>query len=768
MIESVKKSRSELESILEEQKKLLGEHHPDTLVSSYNLIMAISELGDTEEALTLIEDLIPDFEKVFGEVSEETLLIKNSYAYLLEENEQSDDAIELMKELFDQYRENFGPERTLDIRIELAVAIEDASDGIEAGPYYDILIEDLEKFHGSAHIATINMRKRFAYAFYWEEYVPAQISALRELEVVLHDLYQLAAEKSSDIGSADIQTIENETFELYQRLNSYSISDHVEDKWRENISFLTNRYSSSHPAVLRHKHSLAICEFEQGKSEDALSTLNSLVNEQIKIYGKSALQTLSTRETIVEVLQNLNKNDEALELINHLIDSYADAFGPLDHRTLKTKFRLAKFYSNLKQYDKANDELDSLLEIYKQSRPSDGISYEEIELMIAQNLYALGNLDDALLRIRSAFDGQRAIDNASKCESILSELERFSSISESNRQLEDVIAFRRLSLYIHNEIFGQNGDRSLLQRGKLATALTKLDHFQEAADLRQSEYLDRKNLNGTANSATLEAHYFYALYLFHAGQNDQSISEFNSLLQEAKEYYRDDSKFVLNARQSQATVLCGSQRYEEARVILTKLLDDEVKLQHDKNNNHLTRKLLIGSLIQLERYSEAILLSKEIVDSNFQEYGAAHPQTLSSLRGLAFDTGNAGQYSEAIEIYDSLISEYKNTGNEFISECIIARLERALWIGKLTTMDQAVTHAEELLQELLKHFPKDNIDVMITRSNLAGFLADAGRIGEAIGMYESLVPDRARVLGADHPSTKKVTERLEDLREKNH
>jgi tetratricopeptide (TPR) repeat protein len=306
MSEPDKKSITELESILEKQKKVFGLDHPVTLVSSYKLIIAINEVGDTEKALSLIEDLIPNFERVFGAVNEQTLNIKNSYAYLLEENDDSEQAIEVMQELFNQYRENFELEQTLDILIELAIAIEEASDGIEAGPYYYLLIDDLEKFHGQGHVSTINMRKRFAYAYYWDEYVPAQISALRELEIALHDLYQIFAEVDSEIDETHIKTLEKEVTDLYDRLNSYYADEVIEERWRENLNTLMERYGVSHPSVFRHKHSLALCEFQQGKSEEALSSLNSLLKEQTEIYGMSDRGTLATQEAILEVLEDLN------------------------------------------------------------------------------------------------------------------------------------------------------------------------------------------------------------------------------------------------------------------------------------------------------------------------------------------------------------------------------------------------------------------------------------------------------------------------------
>jgi tetratricopeptide (TPR) repeat protein len=47
----------------------------------------------------------------------------------------------------------------------------------------------------------------------------------------------------------------------------------------------------------------------------------------------------------------------------------------------------------------------------------------------------------------------------------------------------------------------------------------------------------------------------------------------------------------------------------------------------------------------------------------------------------------------------------------------------------------------------------DHPDTLLSRHNLAYAYESAGRVGEAIGLFEATLADRERVLGADHPAT---------------
>ncbi len=54
----------------------------------------------------------------------------------------------------------------------------------------------------------------------------------------------------------------------------------------------------------------------------------------------------------------------------------------------------------------------------------------------------------------------------------------------------------------------------------------------------------------------------------------------------------------------------------------------------------------------------------------------------------------------------------------------------------------------------------------MTRSNLAGAYESAGRLGEAIDLYEAALADCERILGPDHPTTVTVRDNLAAARQR--
>ena len=87
--------------------------------------------------------------------------------------------------------------------------------------------------------------------------------------------------------------------------------------------------------------------------------------------------------------------------------------------------------------------------------------------------------------------------------------------------------------------------------------------------------------------------------------------------------------------------------------------------------------------------------------------------------------------------------------NEEVRTCLHGALSYACDLGlpfeALTLLDTV-----DVLQELLD---EDHPDTLTSRNNLAGAYESAGRLTEAITLYEQVLTDSTRILGEDHPRT---------------
>ena len=66
---------------------------------------------------------------------------------------------------------------------------------------------------------------------------------------------------------------------------------------------------------------------------------------------------------------------------------------------------------------------------------------------------------------------------------------------------------------------------------------------------------------------------------------------------------------------------------------------------------------------------------------------------------------------------------------------------------------KAITLYQQVLADRERVLGADHPNTLATRDNLAGAYRGAGRTAEAITLYEQVLAGRERVLGADHPNT---------------
>ena len=68
-------------------------------------------------------------------------------------------------------------------------------------------------------------------------------------------------------------------------------------------------------------------------------------------------------------------------------------------------------------------------------------------------------------------------------------------------------------------------------------------------------------------------------------------------------------------------------------------------------------------------------------------------------------------------------------------------------------LDEAITLYEEVVADTERVLGADHSDTLLSRHSLAYAYRAAGRLGKAIPLFEEVVADRVRVLGPDHPDT---------------
>jgi hypothetical protein len=97
--------------------------------------------------------------------------------------------------------------------------------------------------------------------------------------------------------------------------------------------------------------------------------------------------------------------------------------------------------------------------------------------------------------------------------------------------------------------------------------------------------------------------------------------------------------------------------------------------------------------------------------------------------------------------------EHRRRAWEARPDTLITRNNLAASTGNAGEPAEAGRLFAELVPDRIRVLGADHPDTLITRSNLAVWTGEAGEPAEARRLFAELLPDCIRVLGADHPDT---------------
>ena len=116
---------------------------------------------------------------------------------------------------------------------------------------------------------------------------------------------------------------------------------------------------------------------------------------------------------------------------------------------------------------------------------------------------------------------------------------------------------------------------------------------------------------------------------------------------------------------------------------------------------------------------------------------------------------NGARRQDAVDLADQLraVSEQDYSSALFSAPLFNNVLASALWYSAELGAPQAAVALSDAVTHLSKILGPDHPDTLASRNNLAGAYESAGRLDEAITLYEQVLADRTHILGPDHPDT---------------
>ncbi|MEU0739141.1 tetratricopeptide repeat protein, partial [Streptomyces sp. NPDC006134] len=196
------------ETTLTQREQVLGDTHPHTLTSRNNLALACQAAGDLQRAIPLFETTLTQREQVLGDTYPRTLNSRNNLAYAYESAGDLQRAIPLYETTLAQRAQVLGDThpQTLNSRNDLAGAYQAAGDLHRAIPLYETTLTQRAQVLGDTHPHTLASRNNLAGAYQaagdLQRAIPLYETTLTQCEQILGDTHPQTLASRNNLAGA--------------------------------------------------------------------------------------------------------------------------------------------------------------------------------------------------------------------------------------------------------------------------------------------------------------------------------------------------------------------------------------------------------------------------------------------------------------------------------------------------------------------------------------------------------------------------------------
>jgi len=159
------------------------------------------------------------------------------------------------------------------------------------------------------------------------------------------------------------------------------------------------------------------------------------------------------------------------------------------------------------------------------------------------------------------------------------------------------------------------------------------------------------------------------------------------------------------------------------------------------------------TLLSLGRPQEAIPLFVKAIATRKAKLGSDHPDTLSSMNGLAEGYHSAGRLDLAVPLYEETVKVRKAKLGADHPGTLTSMNDLAVGYGAAGKLDLALPLYEQTLKLRKAKLGADHPDTLESMNSLALGYQAARNLDLALPLYQETLKLRKAKLGADHPDT---------------
>jgi tetratricopeptide (TPR) repeat protein len=203
-----------------------------------------------------------------------------------------------------------------------------------------------------------------------------------------------------------------------------------------------------------------------------------------------------------------------------------------------------------------------------------------------------------------------------------------------------------------------------------------------------------------------------------------------------------------------AVTLYSDGRYKEAEELFVQVMETSSRALGDEHPDTLTS---IGGLASTYwnqgRWREAEELLVQVIETSSRVLGDEHPDTLTSIGKLASTYGNQGRWKEAEELFMQFIETSSRALGDEHPDTLTSMGNLASTYRNQGRWKEAEELEVQVIETRKRVLGEEHPDTLGSIGNLASTYRNQGRWKEAEELLVQVIETRKRVLGDEHPDT---------------
>ena len=349
----IRKALQLLERVVEIRKRTLGEEHPNTLRSMYNLANRYSEAGKTPKALRLNEQVVETEKKTLGEEHPDTLSSLHTLAIRYSEVNRRHEALELLERVVEIKKRTLGEEHftTLTGMNNLGIEYRERGDKGKALQLIERVLEIRNKTLGKEHPKTLESMHNLAISY----------SEIGRGQEALQLREQVLEIRKRTLGEGHPDTLAS----IHALAISYSDIGRGQEalQLREQVLEIRKRtLGEEHPDTLRSIFALAVIYRKMGRGE-ALQLSKHVLEVRKRVLGEEHPDTLNSISIVAICYREIGRG-EALQLSEYVLEVRKRVLGEEHPDTLDSMMFVAIIYREMGRGE-ALQLIEHILEVRK-------------------------------------------------------------------------------------------------------------------------------------------------------------------------------------------------------------------------------------------------------------------------------------------------------------------------------------------------------------------------------------------------------------------